>query len=223
MINTEDQDALFQLISRYLQQDIHCYAFGGNAMMYYGYKTATKDIDIIFEDENEKAQFVRVITILGYKKMSTITIYPIELRKEKARPDMYTRGDERFDLFVESVFQTKLSDGMKKRFFARHDYIVDKYTLTVFVLSKEDIIFLKSITRRERDFDDIKTIVERERSINWEIIVDEVLYQTKHGDAWAIIDLEEVMQRLKDSTFINKKYFGRLYKKNKEYGRKKYQ
>lgn len=211
MITTEDQDALFRLISKYLKRDIQCYAFGGNAMMYFGYKTTTKDIDIIFENESERKEFVKAIELLGYKKMSIIAIYPEELAKEKAKPEMYTRGDERFDLFVKKIFQTTLSDGMKKRFFARHDFIIDTWTLSVFVLSKEDIIFLKSITRRERDFDDIKTIVEKERNINWDSIVDEALSQAKQGDHWAIIDLEETLQRLKNITFIKKQYFDRLY------------
>ena len=44
MINTQDQDQLFKLISNYLDKDITCYALGGTAMMYYGFKNITKDI-----------------------------------------------------------------------------------------------------------------------------------------------------------------------------------
>ena len=213
MITTEDQDALFRLISSYLKKDIVCYAFGGNAMMYYGYKSATKDIDLIFERREDAAEFVRAIISLGYKKMSAVQVYPEELSKESGKPEMYTRGDERFDIFVGSVFRTKLSEGMKKRFYARHDYISDKFTLTVFVLGKEDIIFLKSITRRERDFGDIIVIVKSESKIDWDIIIEEAISQSKQGDSWAIVDLEEAMQRLKEISFIPKRHFEKLYRK----------
>ncbi len=50
MINTEDQEALFTLISTYLKKNVTCYAIGGTAMMFYGYKTTTKDIDLVFHN-----------------------------------------------------------------------------------------------------------------------------------------------------------------------------
>ena len=43
MLSCQDQDALLKLLSKQLQKDITCYAFGGNAMMFYGYKDETKD------------------------------------------------------------------------------------------------------------------------------------------------------------------------------------
>jgi len=73
MINKDDQDALFQLIARNLKKDVRCYAFGGNAMMYYGYKAATKDIDILFEKKEERDNFVDALRSLNYQKMSLKT------------------------------------------------------------------------------------------------------------------------------------------------------
>ena len=210
MIQQEDQENLFRLISSYIKKDVVCYAFGGTAMMYYGYKTTTKDIDLLFDTEGTRDTFIDAILVLGYKRMSMVSVYPANLINEKKKPEMFTRGDERFDIFLKNVFQTTFREEMKKRFFARHDYTMGKNTLTVFVLSKEDLIFLKSITRREKDFDDIITIVQRESNVNWNLIIEEALWQSKHGDGWAILDLEETMQRLKKIIFLKKEYFKRL-------------
>ncbi|MDP3727925.1 MAG: hypothetical protein Q8R18_00580 [bacterium] len=211
MITKDDQDALFQLIARNLKKDVQCYAFGGNAMMYYGYKAATKDIDILFENIQDKKIFVDAITSLNYQKMSLKTIYPERLEKDPKKPEMYTRGDERFDLFVGNVFRTVFSNGMKERVWGRYDFKSEKYTLTVYVLGKEDILFLKGITHRDKDFEDIKIIVEKEKKLNWEAIIDEAIYQHTQGNDWAVLDLEETLENLKKNTFLKKEYFDRLY------------
>ncbi len=209
MISKEEQDTLLQRVSRYLNIDVVCYAFGGNAMMYYGYKNATKDIDIIFESEEERTIFIDAIMQLGYKQMSMTGVYIEGLCKEKHKPLMFTRGDERFDLFVGKIFQTQLSKTMKERAVARHDY-VNTSSLIVYVLSKEYLVFLKSITQREKDFDDIRAVIEKESHFSWDIVINEALFQSQHGDRWAILDLKETMNRLKEIVFIKKQYFDRL-------------
>ena len=49
MIAYEDQMDLFRLVSRNIKRDLECYAFGGTAMMFYGYNDETKDIDLLFD------------------------------------------------------------------------------------------------------------------------------------------------------------------------------
>lgn len=216
MITKDEQNALFQLIARNLKKDIMCYAFGGNAMMYYGYKGATKDIDILFESGKDKQVFVDAILSLSYQKMSLKTIYPERLEKDKRKPEMYTRGDERFDLFVGNIFHTRLSKNMKERIWGRYDFPSGKYTLTLLVLGKEDILFLKSITHRDKDFEDIRIIVEKEKNLNWGAIIDEAIDQYIGGNDWAVLDLEETLKDLKKITFLKKEYFDRLYSAQKE-------
>lgn len=210
MITKEDQDELFQLIAQHLKKDVRCYAFGGNAMMYYGYKTTTKDIDILFEGIDDKKAFVEAISSLNYQKMSLKTIYPERLEKDPKKPEMYTRGDERFDLFVGNIFRTVFSKAMRERIWGRYNF-QGKYTLTVFVLGKEDILFLKGITHRDKDFEDIKVIVEKEKKLNWDAIIQETLEQYQQGNEWALLDLEETLEKLKEITLIKQEYFDRLY------------
>jgi hypothetical protein len=49
MIGTKDQEELLRLISDYISCDLVCTAVGGTAMMFLGYKSATKDIDLVFK------------------------------------------------------------------------------------------------------------------------------------------------------------------------------
>lgn len=212
MIDLESQIDLFRLISSYLKKDLVCYAFGGTAMMFYGYKAATKDIDLIFESEKDREIFIDAIIQLGYKQKSLINIYKDKQIKSKNKPLMFSRGEERFDLFVKNIFQTELDKDMTGRFYARHDFMMDDKVLIIKVLSKEDIILLKSVTDRENDFEDIKTIAERESNINWDLIIDEAVKQHNKGNKMILLDLEGTLQRLKKYVFIPKKYFNRIYK-----------
>lgn len=210
MINLQNMNELFELISKKIRRDITCYAFGGNAMMQYGYKDSTKDIDLLFEDEESREEFIRAITLLGYEKTPLKTIYSEEKQQEKNKPLMFKTEHERFDLFLKEVFQTKLSKNIKERVYGKFDY-VDKNMLSVLVFSKEDIILMKSITDRAKDFEDIVTIVNKEKTIDWKQIVEEAVWQAKHGDTWVILDLEETMQRLKEHTLIRTEIFDLLH------------
>lgn len=210
MIDIQTQDDLFRLISKYIKKNISCYCFGGTAMMYYGYKDVTKDIDILFETKEERDEFIEAIESLGYKKISLKGIYSQNRIGDENKPIMYSRGDERFDIFLKSIFSIKLTENMKNKIFARHDFI-DKNTLYVNVLSKEDIIFLKSATEREKDFEDILTIINMERTIDWDYIMQNAISQKENTNSWIILDLEKTMQRLREHTLIKKKYFDILY------------
>ena len=75
MITYQDQENLFNLIARIIQADVTCYAFGGNAMMFYGYKEDTKDVDVLFEQEEERAEFIRALENIGYRETSLLKIY----------------------------------------------------------------------------------------------------------------------------------------------------
>ncbi|MBR9690770.1 hypothetical protein GOV08_03740 [Candidatus Woesearchaeota archaeon] len=208
MIDIQSQNDLFKLIGAKLKNPIIAYVFGGTAMMYYGYKNATKDIDMVFESDEQRKAFVEVILSLNYERKSVIGVYIDEKTQSPNKPLMFSRGDERFDLFSERIFQTILTENMKKRFYARHDF---GENLIIYVMSKEDIILLKSVTEREKDFDDILTIIEKERKIDWDYIVDNAINQKKLGDSWILLDLEKTLQRLREYTLIKKKYFDRLY------------
>jgi len=207
VINTQDQEEIFRLIADYLKEDIECIAIGGTAMMFHGYKTATKDIDLIFKNSKDKEIFIRAIEKLGYSQKSLKFIYDEKRLKNKNKPLLYSRGEERFDLFVKDVFGFEIDF---EKFVQRHDYI-GKKELIIFTAPKEYIILLKSLTNREKDYEDIETIVKIEKNIDWSFIVNEAIRKRKQIP-WMLIDLEETMERLRKVTFIKKEHFNKIYK-----------
>ena len=210
MINIEDQESLFKLIADYLEKDITCIAIGGAAMMFHGYKTATKDIDLVFNNAADRGVFIKAIKSLGYSQKSMKLIYDEKMHQAKDKPLIYSRGEERFDLFVKSVFGIEVSF---ESIMQRHDYI-GKKELIILTLSKELIILLKSATSRERDYEDIETIAKIEKNIGWNFIISEAI-RIKKDNPWILIDLEEKMQKLSRFIFIKKELFDKIYNAEK--------
>ena len=212
MITHEDKIELFRVISNEIGKDVECYAFGGNAMMFYGYKDETKDVDLLFDEEKELAEFIKAIEKLGFAETSTFRIYVPEKLRDKHKPLMYYRYDIRFDLFVGKIFKTLISPKMKEDVYAVHDFS-QKHRLRVKVLRKEHIVLLKAVTERDKDFEDILTIVKKEKNIDWQYIIDEAIWQHKHGDSWILPDVEKMLKELRQYTFIESKYIKQLHMK----------
>ncbi|MFH1212165.1 MAG: nucleotidyltransferase [Candidatus Woesearchaeota archaeon] len=216
MINTQDQEELFRLIADYLDNGLECTAIGGTAMMFHGYKNATKDIDLVFSNEKDRNYFIKAIEKLGYKEKALTDIYDEKRRKHAGKPKMFTRGEERFDLFLKNIFGFELKTAADSTV-QRHDFI-GKKELTVKTPGNEYLILLKAITGREKDMEDIEAIIKTESSIDWELITDEAIAQRKNN-GWIIYDLEKAMQQLKKITLIKKKYFDKLYKAEEKAGK----
>lgn len=210
MTTYEDQMELFRIISQNISKDIECWAFGGNAMMFYGYKDETKDIDLLFDKEEDRSEFVKAIEKLGFSETSPRNIYVPEKLRDKNKPLMYSRFLSRFDLFVRKIFRTVISPRMREEVYAVHEFR-SKRNLKVNVLRKEFIVMLKSVTERQNDFDDIRTIVEKEKNFNWQLLIDEAIWQHQHGDSWVLIDVEKMLKELKKYVFIEHKYLKQLH------------
>ncbi len=215
MINLKDQEQLFTLIAQNLTKDISCYAFGGNAMMVYGFKEETKDVDLLFEKQEERQEFSRIIYLLGYRETTPAGIYLPQKLRDPHAPVMYKREDSRFDLFVGKIFKTLLSPKMKEDLYAIHEF-KGKHVLQVKVFRTEHLVMLKAVTDRVNDFDDIKLIIKKDTHFDWQYLIDEVLWQYKHGDSWIILDTEKMLQELKKYIFVEEKYIQQLHKAVKE-------
>ena len=214
MITFKDQMDIFKLISENIKKDVVCYAFGGTAMMFFGYKDDTKDIDLLFKDESSRDEFIHALTGLGFVETSPITIYIPEKLRDKYKPLMFKREDARFDIFTKKIFRTQLSSKMKEDLFAVHEY-KGKHTFKVKVLKTEHIVQLKMITERDKDLEDIILIIRKDKYFNWQYLIDEVIWQYQHGDSWALLDTEKMMKELKRYFFIPEKYLKQLYKAQK--------
>ena len=210
MINDEDQRDLFKLLSSSIARDLECWAFGGNAMMLYGYKDETKDIDLVFDAVDDRAEFIKAIEKIGFREGGLHDIYVPKKLRDADKPLMYLRQDTRFDLFVKKIFKTVISPKMKEDLFAIHDF-KNKHNLRVKVLRKEHLVLLKAVTERQNDFEDIRAIVEKEKTFDWQYLIDEAIWQHQHGDSFVLFDVEKMLRELKKYVFVENKYLRQLY------------
>ena len=75
MINLKEQEDLFKVIGDQLKERTECLLIGGSAMMYYGVKETTKDIDLVFLEEEQRKSVINILLNLGYKTREIKTLY----------------------------------------------------------------------------------------------------------------------------------------------------
>ena len=173
MINLEQQNELFKLIGEILKDKLECYVIGGSAMMYYGMKGNTKDIDLVFEHEKDREKVIQVLKNLGYNERG-IKVVSVIYPKKKNTPILLERDDSRVDLFVNKIISTVLSDSMKNRINSIYEY----GNFIIKVLAPEDLIITKCATERAGDRLDAVEIMKRAK-IDWEVIIKESVFQAE--------------------------------------------
>jgi hypothetical protein len=142
-------DTLFGLLdslSTFAEHKIRLYALGGTALTILGIKPSTLDIDINVGSEAEYRYISSLFEELGFQKEGTMK--------------WTTQEGLRFDLFHSSnILGTQLlPDCLTKAKFIRKVGSIELYTL-----SPEDIIISKLARGIDRDFDDIRLILDHEK------------------------------------------------------------
>jgi len=197
MINVTEQQDLLQNIAKKLKRELVVYAVGGTAMMFHGLKDATKDIDLVFNNEQDRIIFEEAAKSLGYKEFDSVIVYGAE---KEHKPVMLARGDaERFDLFNYEVISFFFSENMKKR---AENTIEFGGKLTLKIADVHDLILMKCATNRQKDAEDVKAIIDSQR-INWKIVVEEAKHQAALGKTTAIFELGEFLEKLKEELKAN--------------------
>ena len=181
MINAKEQQDLLLDISRKLKKKMIVYAVGGTAMMFLGLKDATKDIDLVFTSDEDRKEFQRAATELGYNLFSSIKVYGIKPNQ----PIMLARGEERFDLFIKEVIHFIFSSEMMQRATSTYEFDVN---LILKIADPHDLILMKCATDRLKDKEDVRDILKK-TTIDWKIIINESLNQLKLGKERAVWDL----------------------------------
>lgn len=207
MIDIERQQKLFLTLSKFVKKKINVYAVGGTAMMFYGFKDNTLDIDLVFDNEKERNTFKEAIKEMGYVKMDSNEVY----KKKENQHEMFTLGDERFDLFIDKVVLFLFSENMKKRAKQKTYQYGDNFILNI--AAPEDIIIMKCATDRAKDREDAKKIIEK-FNINWELLISAAEDQVKLGKEIAVMELgcflEELVVQMKVK--IPKEVLDKLFK-----------
>lgn len=187
MIGFETQVELFKLIGTKLKKRIECLVIGGSAMLFYNLKSATKDVDLIFISENERKEFIKILSKMGFSKKTC------KDESGKKLPVVMERNEARFDIFSGGLFHFLLSPRIKERVREKHEF----GNLMIGVISPEDIVLLKSVTDREGDRLDAKNITEK-LNISWDVVINEALWQSQNGKKAFMVYLFDFMEDLRD-------------------------
>ena len=75
MIDLKQQEELFKVIGERLKKKIECYVIGGSAMMYYGIKANTKDVDLVFLNLGDRTLVKEILNDIGYLEMLSQHFY----------------------------------------------------------------------------------------------------------------------------------------------------
>ena len=202
-VSLKEQEELFKIIGEKMQKKIEAFVIGGSAMLYYGAKIATKDIDAVLNNKEERDILIKVLKELGFKERSTKFLY----FEKKNVPVLLQRGEERIDLFYDKIIDFKFTNSIKERATASYEY----ENLIVKVISPEDIIILKCATERAGDRLDAVSLIKI-KNVDWDIIIDEAIIQMNIIGDVIPLSLYDFMCELKEDlkADINQKVIDKI-------------
>jgi hypothetical protein len=183
-----DLNNIFKEIDSKLKAETTAYLIGGGALMFYGLKNLTKDIDLVVKSKKDYDSIYSAIRSLGYKETAlTDGIQRLNISTAMQRDDF------KIDLFLDKICgKMEFSEKMA----LRAKLIFQGQNIFVSSASMEDVFVFKTITDRLGDKTDCEAVLNKEP--DWNIILDEILSQSKKGEAvWVtyinerLIDFEE--------------------------------
>jgi hypothetical protein len=158
---------------------IRVFIIGGLALINYGLKEATKDIDVVVLTEADLEVLIKSLEIIGYNALKGSFVSRAYKKMEISK---IVENDDgfRWDIFLRSICnRLSFSEDMESR--ATEFYSRNKLNLNI--ASKEDIFLFKGITEREADLIDMRLLAES--SLEWQIIEKECINQSdKTGVLW---------------------------------------
>jgi len=169
----------FDKLEAALRKSCTFYLIGGGAMSFYGVKDATKDIDIILSEQEALDPIKTALETLGYREPNPLVI--TRPYNEMQTSFILENNDGfRWDVFLIKVCgKLTLSAEMQNRATS----LYHGKTLQIYVTSKEDLFFFKSVTNRDDDLDDTAKLAQS--GLNWSIIHKECRLQSEiSGRVW---------------------------------------
>jgi hypothetical protein len=175
-------------ISANLPSKITIYLIGGLAMIFHGYKTVTKDVDIILDSETALKAFLSASKKAGLKGVKNLTN---EYQDLGTQIILESENGARLDVFYKRVCNgLVISPDMKNRAKKMYEF----QNLEIKAMSVEDIFLFKSITLRDDDLADMATLAAAE--LDWNLIELEAKKQPE-SKKWLprlykrLVDLED--------------------------------
>ena len=207
----------FKEIDQNINKKINIYLIGGAVLLYNNLKPGTKDIDLIVNSKEAYDLLIKILQKQDFKlEKATREYHKLNLE------NIFIKNNYRFDIFNKIVCNNLfLSENMIKR----AKLIKEYKNIKLFACSLEDILVFKSITDRDGDIDDCQSIARK--NPNWNVILEEIIFQTEKSgnDVWItwfeerlnlLEDRKINIPILKDIRKLSLKYYKELEKKLKD-------
>lgn len=155
-------------------RDVEAFLIGGGAMALRGEKDSTKDVDLILRTEEEALALAISMTSLGF---TVHLIPPMECSKMVDARILTEPNGMRVDIFVGRICdKLTFTDSMR----SRSEPFERMGRLSLHICSREDIFLLKSVTERDRDLDDMVTLLRA--GIDSHTVLEECILQSELED-----------------------------------------
>jgi hypothetical protein len=181
----------FSEVGAKAKKRIEIFLIGGAGLAFYKLKEATKDIDVILKTKQEVKVLMKALKKLKYKSVRKLST---SYKKMGAFEIVENEDGLRWDIFHLQVCSALI---LSPKMVSRATWIHKEGNLNVLLASKEDIFLFKGITERALDLDDMRVIAES--GLDWNVVLEECLYQSKtSGILWEnalyqnLVDLREV-------------------------------
>jgi predicted nucleotidyltransferase len=213
----EEVEEILRSLGDLLDQPVLFLVIGGAAMLEYGLKDVTKDIDLVCKDQEGEERLLGAAKALGFQ-----VVGPEKRHARLGLDRVAIKGGHTLDIFGGRIsYDFGLSEAMWIR--GRRPKTLGKAEVRYAAL--EDIFILKLIANRERDIEDCESLAPA--GLDYEVVYSEV--QDQYGKAGTIEEkiwityIEEGVGRLEEEfglvvpiadriSALANRYRNRLYK-----------
>jgi hypothetical protein len=210
----EEVEEILKGLGERLAEPVQFLVIGGAAMLEYGLKEATKDIDLVCRDAAGKARLLETARSLGFE------VFGPEKRHARLGLDRVAiKGGHTLDIFAGRIsYDFGLSEGMWQR--GKKTRLLGKAEMRYAAV--EDIFSLKLIANRPRDIEDCVFLASAK--MDYEAIYSEILAQyakagTVEEKIW-ITYLEEGIGKLEEDYRVQVPIADRISELADEYRRR---
>ena len=172
--NHEDVYSIFQDLGKNLPNLIQIFVIGGAAMQYYNLKDATKDIDIVCMNQEERTKLIESALKSGFE----MTLPEQRHKNLDGLGRIAIKGPHTVDIFAGTIRGSyKLNSAMRKRALSNKLFgmLEAKYT------SIEDIFIMKLIANRKNDIEDCAKIIMN--GLDFNIVYEEIKSQFQDSES----------------------------------------
>ena len=162
--------ALLGEVDGFLKGNADVFLIGGGALMKYGLRGETKDIDIVVSSDEEYKDLTEAFHCIGFSEQVPDKV----VYGRMALSDILIRDEYRVDLFCRHVCgRFALSEKMKER----APFVLALNKVKLFVCSLSDIFLFKSMTERIGDLEDCFNMAT-EYELDWDAMLEEAKRQS---------------------------------------------